>query len=75
MTIIYAGLVGSGILDLILNGQTANPRENATVMADFIVPIAVFAGVLITGSISGTLLYFLTCFQNPKSNEDLLNDK
>jgi hypothetical protein len=64
---------GSGTLDLIVNGQTASLRENTTVMADFIVPIAVFAGVLIIGNISGTVLYFLTCFQNPKSNGGLLN--
>jgi hypothetical protein len=69
MTIIYAGLVGSGIFDLIVNGQTSNLRENTTVMADFIIPIAVFAGVLITGTISGTVLYFLTFLQNPRYNE------
>ena len=73
MTIIYAGLVGSGILDLIVNGQTANLRENTTVMVNFIVPIVVFAGVLITGTISGTLLYFLTYFQNPKHKGDSAN--
>jgi len=69
MTIIYAGLVGSGIFDLIVNGQTSNLRENTTVMADFIIPIAVFAGVLITGTVSGTVLYFLTFLQNPRYNE------
>jgi hypothetical protein len=73
MTIIYAGLIGSGILDLIVNGQTASLRENTTVMAGFIVPIAVFAGVLITGTISGTVLYFLTYLQNPKNNGGPIN--
>lgn len=73
MTIIYAGLIGSGILDLIVNGQTASLRENITVMTGFIIPIAVFAGVLITGTISGTVLYFLTYLQNPKNNGGPIN--
>jgi hypothetical protein len=73
ITIIYAGLVGSGILDLIVNGQTTSLRENITVMTDFIVPIAIFAGILIIGTISGTLLYFLTCFQNSKYKGGSIN--
>jgi hypothetical protein len=70
MTIIYAGLVGSGIFDVIISGSAAaaaaaaNIKENTAVMDDFIPTISVFAGILITGAVSGSVLYLATCFQN-----------
>ncbi len=71
MTIIYAGLVGSGIFDVITSGSAAaaaaaaaNLKENTAVMDDFIPTISVFAGILITGAVSGSVLYLIAaCFK------------
>ena len=71
ITIIYAGLAGSGIIDLIIiNGHTStttmdNPTQNTAIMSEFVLPIAAFSGLLITGAIVGTIVYFATYFQNP----------
>jgi hypothetical protein len=68
LTIIYAGLVGSGILDLVVNastGTTTDLRQNTAIMTEYILPIAVFAGLLIMGVVAGTIVYFATYFQNP----------
>ncbi len=68
ITIIYAGLVGSGILDLIMISgitDTTNLKQNTAIMADFVLPIAVSASLLITGAVVGTIAYFATYFQNP----------
>jgi hypothetical protein len=67
MTIIYAGLVGSGILDVIIGGgsTTTNLQENTAVMTEFIFPIVVSADILIAGAIVGSIVYFATYFQNP----------
>jgi hypothetical protein len=68
LTIIYAGLVGSGILDLVVNastGTTTDLRQNTAIMTESILPIAIFAGLLIMGVVAGTIVYFATYFQNP----------
>jgi hypothetical protein len=67
ITIIYAGLVGSGILDMMIRGGTTtdNLVQNTAIMAEFVLPIAAFSALLITGAIVGTLVYFATYFQNP----------
>jgi len=50
IVMIYAGLAGSGILDVILNGTTLGTspslNSNVDIMVQFIVPISVFAGLL-----------------------------
>jgi hypothetical protein len=54
MTLIYAGLVGSGILDVIISGSGfTNLKENTAVMSEFVFPIVVFADILITGAVVG----------------------
>jgi hypothetical protein len=66
ITIIYAGLAGSGVLDMMLNGgtTTTNLKQNTAIMAEFVSPIAAFAGLLIIGAVVGAILYFATYFQN-----------
>ena len=66
MTIIYARLSGSGILDEIKNGSAANLKENPTVMEEFIAPIALFAIILIIRTLTGSLVDIATYFQNPQ---------
>ncbi len=66
LTIIYAGLVGSGILDLIMAGaaNVPNLKQNVAIMEEFVLPITVSAGLLIMGAVVGTIAYFATYFQN-----------
>ena len=60
------GRVGSGILDMMIRGGTTdNLVQNSAIMAEFVLPIAAFSALLITGAIVGTLVYFATYFQNP----------
>jgi hypothetical protein len=66
LTIIYAGLAGSGILDMITSGGTTdNLKQNSAIMAEFVLPIAAFSGLLVTGAAVGTIVYFASYFQNP----------
>ena len=68
LTLIYAGLAGSGILDVVLNGttlgtsSTINIHSNVDIMVQFIIPISGFAGLLSIGVISGGLPFILTFF-------------
>lgn len=66
LAIIYAGLVGSGIIDLMISGGTNTPnlKQNTAIMAEFVLPIATFAGLLITGAAAGTIVYFAAYFQD-----------
>ena len=64
IVMIYAGLAGSGILDVVLNGTTLGTiNSNVDIMVQFIVPISGFAGLLSIGVISGGLTYILTFFK------------
>ena len=69
IVMIYAGLAGSGILDVVLYGttlgtsSTININSNVDIMVQFIVPISGFAGLLSIGVISGGLTYILTFFK------------
>ncbi len=67
IVMIYAGLAGSGILDIVLNGTTSGisstVNSNVDIMVQFIVPISGFAGLLSIGVISGGLTYITTFFQ------------
>ena len=69
IVMIYAGLAGSGILDVVLNGttlgtsSTININSNVDIMVQFIIPISGFAGLLSIGVISGGLTYILTFFK------------
>lgn len=65
ITLIYAGLIGSGIFDLIITGNdVATLKENPNIMNEFVIPIVVSVNILIVGVIVGSILYFATYFQN-----------
>jgi hypothetical protein len=65
ITLIYAGLVGSGIFDLIITGNdAATLKENPAIMNEFVIPIVVSINILIVGVIVGCIVYFATYFQN-----------
>jgi hypothetical protein len=59
ITMIFAGLAGSGVLGLILGGSDSL-QPNTAIMDQFIGPIATFTGVLSIGIISGGLAYVMT---------------
>lgn len=59
ITMIFAGLAGSGVLGLILGGSDSL-QPNDAIMDQFIAPIATFTGVLSIGMISGGLAYVMT---------------
>ena len=56
ITMIFAGLVGSGVFAMISSGgNAAQLKPNIEAMTQFILPIAAFAAVLVTGTIAGAL--------------------
>jgi hypothetical protein len=64
ISMILAGLMGSGALDLILNaGNTTELQPNLAILDQFIPPIATFAGVLSIGVIVGGISYITTYLQ------------
>jgi len=72
ISMILAGLMGSGALDLILSaGNTTELQQNTAILDQFIPPIATFAGVLSIGVIVGGISYVLTYLQK----SDTINDK
>jgi hypothetical protein len=64
IVMIYAGLAGSGILDMVLNGITSRQsspiNSNVYILVQIILPISGFAGLLSIGVISGGLTYIIT---------------
>jgi hypothetical protein len=50
---IFAGLSGSGVLSIFTEGNIG--KENFMIMNSFILPIALFIGILCIGVISGGL--------------------
>ena len=69
LTMIFAGLIGSGILSVITSGPGASSssvsqlQPNIGVMVQFIPPISAFAGLLSIGVISGGVTYITTYLQ------------
>ena len=69
LTMIFAGLIGSGILSVITSGPGASSssvsqlQPNVGVMVQFIPPISAFAGLLSIGVISGGITYITTYLQ------------
>ena len=68
LTMIFAGLIGSGILSVITSGPSASSsvsqlQPNVGVMVQFIPPISAFAGLLSIGVISGGITYITTYLQ------------
>jgi hypothetical protein len=62
ITIIFAGLAGSGILSLIL-GRTGSIQPNTAIMDQFAPLIAAFTGLLSIGLLAGGLAYITTYLQ------------
>ena len=75
LTMIFAGLVGSGIFAVISSGGIATQlKPNTEAMTQFILPIAVFAAVLVVGTIAGGIV-FITNYLGENSSEDRINSK
>jgi hypothetical protein len=67
LTMIFAGLIGSGILSVITSGPSTSSalqlQQNVGVMVQFIPPISAFAGLLSIGVLSGGITYITTYLQ------------
>jgi len=69
LTMIFAGLIGSGILSVITSGagtsssSVSQLQPNVGVMVQFIPSISAFAGLLSIGVISGGVTYITTYLQ------------
>jgi hypothetical protein len=65
LTMIFAGLMGSGILAVITGGSSSvsQLQPNVGIMVEFIPPISAFAGLLSIGVISGGIAYITTYLQ------------
>ena len=67
LTMIFAGLIGSGILSVITGGASTSSvsqlQPNVGVMVQFIPPISAFAGLLSIGVLSGGITYIITYLQ------------
>jgi hypothetical protein len=75
ITMIFAGLVGSGILAVIASGGIAPQlKPNTEAMVQFILPISVFAAVLVIGTIAGGIV-FITNYLGENSSGDRINSK
>jgi hypothetical protein len=60
LTIASAGLIGSGVIGTILSGGNITElKPNIQIMEQFIIPISIFAAVLVIGLIAGGLTFLL----------------
>jgi hypothetical protein len=67
LTIAYAGLIGSGIIGTILSGGNITElKPNTQIMEQFIIPISIFAAVLVIGLIAGGLTFLLNYLGSKK---------
>jgi hypothetical protein len=76
MTMIFAGLIGSGILGVITSGgssasSVSQLKPNIAIMVQFITPIAAFVVILSIGIISGGITYILTYVQRAPYNKEI----
>ena len=73
LTMIFAGLSGSGIFGVITSGGGASAvaklTPNNAIMVQFIPPIAAFAGLLSIGVIAGGVTYIVTYLQKNRSED------
>jgi hypothetical protein len=74
LTMIYAGLVGSGIMGIIMSGgnNAVELKPNTQVLEQFIIPISIFAAILVIGLIAGGLTFLLSFLGNMKRSEHKL---
>jgi hypothetical protein len=67
ITMIFAGLAGSGIINIILGGGSAqslqNVQPNLMVIDRFVMPIAALAGLLSIGVIAGGIGFVASYFK------------
>ena len=60
LTIASAGLIGSGVIGTILSGgNITEVKPNTQILEQFIIPISIFAAVLVIGLIAGGLTFLL----------------
>jgi hypothetical protein len=70
VTMIFAGLMGSGILGVITSGGSASAVANNGVLVQYIPSIATFAAILAIGVITGGIAFISTYLQkNPLPTE------
>ena len=74
LTMIYAGLVGSGIIEIIMSGgnNAVELKPNTQILEQFIIPISIFAAILVIGLIAGGLTFLLSFLGNMKRFEHKL---
>jgi hypothetical protein len=74
ITMIIAGLIGSGIFAVVTNGSIATQlKPNTEIMVQFILPISIFAAVLVTGVIAGGIVFITNYFGMKNSVERIDN--
>jgi hypothetical protein len=61
LTMVYAGLVGSGIIGIIMSGgnNAVELKPNTQVLEQFIIPVSIFAVILVIGLIAGGQVFRL----------------
>jgi hypothetical protein len=70
LSTIYAGLVGSGVIEIVLSGgDISELRSNTQIMEEFIIPISIFAAILVIGLIAGGLTFLVNYLDNIKNIE------
>jgi len=75
ITMMFAGLVGSGIFAVISSGGiAAQLKPNTEATSQFILPIAAFAAVLVIGTIAGGIV-FITNYLGEDNYRDRINTK
>ena len=76
LTMIYAGLVGSGIMGIIMSGgnNAVELKPNTQVLEQFIVPISAFAMILVIGLIAGGLTFLLNFMRHKKKFEQVVSE-
>lgn len=72
VTMIVAGLIGSGVYEVVASGSVTNQlKPNTEVMAQFILPISVFAAVLVVGVIAGGIVFITNYFRMKNSGDKI----
>src|ERR671919_2247580 len=75
LSMIYAGLVGSGVIGIVLSGGNISElKQNPQIMEEFIIPISIFAAILVIGLIAGGLT-FLVNYSGDWKNVDYTKHK
>jgi hypothetical protein len=75
IAMIFAGLIGSGIFTVVASGSAAAQlKPNTEAMAQFILPISLFAAVLVIGTIAGGIV-FITNYFGENSSRVRINTK